>query len=234
MPRPRDHPLRQIPPLVGKKTLRALLHTPNTIRMEPRRPTSKIQSPLHTTPAPARPTVFQAAHILAAGDLLKVNLQLLVQLPQPFVFARPDVETEAHGAGHGVRAAGGEGQDAGAGERGVFRGEAVGVEDHFGGGEEGVGAVGEVGGAGVAVAALDGDGGPAVGLHLRRMGVLVCWFQAVAFGLYVRLGRCLSSAFGSRGGVLALLRRMSELVGGLTRSECWWSDWRVLQELNSF
>lgn len=168
MPRPRDHPLRQIPPLVGKKTLRALLHTPNTIRMEPRRPTSKIQSPLHTTPAPARPTVFQAAYILAAGDPLKVNLQLLVQLPQPRIFGRPDVEAEAHGAGHGIRAAGGEGQDAGAGERGVFGGEAVGVEDHFGGGEEGVGAVGEVGGAGVAVAALDGDGGPAVGLHLRR------------------------------------------------------------------
>ena len=43
----------------------------------------------------------------------------------------------------------------------------MGVEDHFCGGEKGVGAVGKVGGARVAIAAVDGDSVPAVGLDLR-------------------------------------------------------------------
>lgn len=112
----------------------------------------------------------------------------------------------------------------------MFRGEAVGVEDHFGGGEEGVGAVGEVGGAGVAVAAFDGDGVPAVCLHLRRMECqrgVICGCIRV----YVRLGRCLFSAFGFRDAVLALSRSMSESVRGLRRSERWGRGWRALQEL---
>lgn len=202
MPRARDHPPRQLRPFVGKKTPRAPLHTPNTIRMELGRLTREIQPPFDTAAAAARAAVIQAAHILAGGYAREIGLQLLIEFLQSRVVARPDVEAEAHGAGHGVGAAGGEGQDAGAGERGVFGGEAVGVEDHLGGGEEGVGAVGEVGGAGVAVAAFDGDGVPAVCLHLKN-GVSLL-FQAVAVWSYVRLGRCLSSAFGFRDGVLAL------------------------------
>ena len=43
---------------------------------------------------------------------------------------------------------------------------AVGVEDHFGGREHGVRAIGEVGRAGVAVAAFDDNGVPPIGLDL--------------------------------------------------------------------
>ena len=73
-------------------------------------------------------------------------------------------------SGDGVRAPGAQAKYAGAGEAGVFSCEAVGVKDHFASGEEGVGAVGEVGGAGVAIAAADGDGVPAVRLDLRDWG----------------------------------------------------------------
>ena len=54
----------------------------------------------------------------------------------------------------------------------MFGGDAVGFEDHASCGQEGVGTVGEIRGAGMTVGTGDGDGVPTVGLDLRRMSVV--------------------------------------------------------------
>ncbi len=88
--------------------------------------------------------------------------------------------------------------------------QSVGLEDHFGGGEHGVGAVSKVRGASVAVTAFDCDGVPTVGLDLCDRGIR----QSVgvwAFGDLLR-GRRLFSGSGIRDGVLVLYQSEYYLV----------------------
>ena len=162
----RNHSLHQRICFLPKQPLRAFLHTPYTILVKPNRRTRRVQPPLNRTSSPRRSPLIPTPNVLAPRNLLKIRFEIFLHPHQALILAGADIQAEAHGAWNGIRAAGAQGEDSRAREAGVCRCCAVGMEDHFGGGEHGVRAIGEVSGTGVAITAFDGYGMPAVGLYL--------------------------------------------------------------------